>query len=186
MGRSKRYTREGVLLKAIGVFWEKGLTDTSLQDLERATGVNKSGLYSEFVSKEEIFLESLRYYLHTRGGEQILSGDPQGWGNVQRFLEIGETCYTGRRGCFSVNSLRDVAMLPPAARKIVDENNAMLRRLIMRNIKAELPGTRNGGVLADTILTFFAGLCIEQNVQESASVTKRRVASFMRFLTSAE
>lgn len=186
MGRSKGYTREGVLLKAIGVFWEKGFADTTLQDLERVTGVNKSGLYAEFKDKQDLFLESLRYYLQTRGGEEILSGDPQGWSNIQRFLEIGETCYTGRRGCFSVNSLRDVAVLPPEARAIVDEKNAVLRRLIIRNIKAELPKTPNASLLADMILTFFAGLCIEQNVQESASVTKRRVASFMGFMRNAE
>ncbi len=61
MGRPKGFTREDVLLKAISVFWEKGFSDTRLQDLEQATGVNKSGLYSEFKNKEDIFLESLRY-----------------------------------------------------------------------------------------------------------------------------
>ena len=62
----KGFTREEVLTKAISVFWEKGFSDTRLLDLEEATGVNKSGLYTEFENKEEIFLESLRYYLHAR------------------------------------------------------------------------------------------------------------------------
>lgn len=184
MGRAKGYTREGILLKAIGVFWEKGLANASVQDLELATGVNKSGLYAEFKDKKDIFLESLRYYLETRGGEQILSARPLGWENIERFLEIGETCYTGRRGCFSVNSLRDIALLPVEAREIVEENNAMLRRLMIRNIKAEVPGVRNAGVLADTILTFFAGLCIEQNIEQSASATRRKVAGFMQYIKS--
>jgi TetR/AcrR family transcriptional regulator, copper-responsive repressor len=42
-----------VLEKAIRVFWKRGFPDTSVQDLERATGVNKSGLYSEFRDKED-------------------------------------------------------------------------------------------------------------------------------------
>jgi hypothetical protein len=46
MGRPKNFRREEVLEKAIPVFWKRGFSDTSVQDLERATGVNKSGLYS--------------------------------------------------------------------------------------------------------------------------------------------
>ena len=121
MGRPKGFSREEVLLKAVSVFWEKGFAETTLQDLEHATGVNKSGLYSEFKNKEDIFLASLQYYLDTRGGEEILSAQPKGWHNIQRFLEIGQTCYTGRRGCFSVNSMRDVGILPPEGQHIIAE-----------------------------------------------------------------
>jgi TetR/AcrR family transcriptional regulator, copper-responsive repressor len=185
MGRPKGFTREEVLLKAIALFWEKGLSDTTLQDLERATGVNKSGLYTEFRDKEDIFVESLRHYLNTRGGDDILSMEPKGWNNIQRFLEIGHTCYSGRRGCFSVNSLRDASRLPPEALKIVDENNAKLKRLITRNIKAELPQITNPGLLTDVIFTFFAGLCIEQNSEVSLAASKKAIARFMTFLAHA-
>ena len=42
MGRPKSFSREEVLEKAMPVFWKHGFADTSLQELERATGVNKS------------------------------------------------------------------------------------------------------------------------------------------------
>ena len=182
MGRPKGFTREEVLTKAISLFWEKGFSDTRLHDLEEATGVNRSGLYAEFKSKEEIFLESLRYYLQTRGGDDILSADPRGLGNIRRFLEIGHTCYSGRRGCFSVNSMRDVAMLPPEAREIVAENDAKLKRLLTSNLKAALPGVANAGALTEMIFTFFAGLCIEQNAEIPVAVSQRKIDSFMSFL----
>jgi hypothetical protein len=41
---------------AMPVFWKRGFSDTSLQDLERATGVDKSG---------------------------PLTGEPLGWKNVE-------------------------------------------------------------------------------------------------------
>ena len=63
MGRRRNFSREDVLTKAIPVFWKRGFADTKVEDLEEATGVNKSGLYSEFSSKEEIFVESLKHYL---------------------------------------------------------------------------------------------------------------------------
>src|ERR1700731_1157421 len=71
MGRPRKFSRDGVLQKALPVFWKYGFTRTTLPDLERATGVNKSGLYSEFESKEELFLACLRYYLDTPEGGGI-------------------------------------------------------------------------------------------------------------------
>jgi hypothetical protein len=47
MGRPKQFNREGVLDRAIPVFWKHGFANTTVQHLEEATGVNKSGLYSE-------------------------------------------------------------------------------------------------------------------------------------------
>ena len=54
MARPRKFSREGVLEKALPVFWKHGFADASLQELEKATGVNKSGLYSEFSGKEEL------------------------------------------------------------------------------------------------------------------------------------
>src|ERR1700675_3458801 len=85
MGRPRKFSREGVLQKALPVFWKYGFARTTLPDLERATGVNKSGLYSEFESKEELFLACLRYYLETRKGGAFLSTEPLGWDNIQKF-----------------------------------------------------------------------------------------------------
>jgi hypothetical protein len=55
MGRPKNFNREGVLEKALPVFCRRGFADASLHQLEMATGVNKSGLYSEFKDKEDLF-----------------------------------------------------------------------------------------------------------------------------------
>jgi TetR/AcrR family transcriptional regulator, copper-responsive repressor len=185
MGRPKGFSREEVLLKAIAVFWEQGFAQTTLQDLEHATGVNKSGLYTEFKNKEDIFIESLRYYLETRGGDDILSSEPKGWNNIERFLEIGQTCYTGIRGCFSVNSMRDAAMLPPEAQELIARSTARQKKLIVCNIKA-VSSASNPDALADMILTFFSGLCIEENLHPSNSSAARRVASLMTFLRQSK
>jgi hypothetical protein len=58
MGRPKNFNREGVLEKALPVFWRRGFADASLHQLEVATGVNKSGLYAEFKDKEDLFMQS--------------------------------------------------------------------------------------------------------------------------------
>src|SRR5882757_1890914 len=86
MGRPRKFSREGVLQKALPVFWKYGFAHTTLADLEAATGVNKSGLYSEFESKEELILACLRYYLETRTAGALLSAEPLGWDNIEKFL----------------------------------------------------------------------------------------------------
>src|SRR5712664_1647232 len=88
MGRPKQFNREGVLDRAIPVFWKHGFANTTVQDLEQATAVNKSGLYTEFKDKEDLFLASLQRYAQTRGAE-ILTAQPLGWGNIERFLRLG-------------------------------------------------------------------------------------------------
>jgi hypothetical protein len=152
------------------------------RDLAGSFGIPYAYQDAEFKNKEDMFLESLRYYLQTRGGLDILSNEPKGLSNIRRFLEIGHTCYSGRRGCFSVNSLRDIAMQPPEARRIIEENDTKLKRLLTINLKAGLPRFVNAGLPTDMIFTFFAGLCIEQNAQVPIAVSKRKIDRFMEFL----
>src|SRR3977135_2935498 len=103
MGRPKKFSREGVLQKSLPVFWKYGVARTTLPDLEQATGVNKSGLYAELKSKEALFLASFRLSLATRPGGALLTAEPLGWGNIERFLEEAPSCTFDQRGCFSVN-----------------------------------------------------------------------------------
>ena len=104
-----------MLKSAIPVFWDRGYADTGLHDLEQATGVNKSGLYAEFKSKEELFLASLRYYVEHIGAQAILSAEPLGWGNIERLAKMTMECRGGRKGCFGINSMRETAILPAEA-----------------------------------------------------------------------
>jgi hypothetical protein len=69
----------------------------SLHELEVATRVNKSGLYSEFKDKEDLFLQSLQYYLEKKG---LLTAEPLGWNNIERFLKMGPCSMEGQKGCF--------------------------------------------------------------------------------------
>jgi Bacterial regulatory proteins, tetR family len=53
-GASENFSQEAVLEKAMPIFRKHGFADTTLQDLEKAKGVNKSGLYTEFRDKEDL------------------------------------------------------------------------------------------------------------------------------------
>lgn len=184
MGRPRKFSREDVLQKALPVFWKYGFARTTLPDLERATGVNKSGLYSEFENKEALFLACLRYYLETRKGGALLSAEPLGWDNIQKFLEEAPSCALDQRGCFSVNSMRELTSLPPEALKVIVDNRAKLKRLLKANIAAEHP-KMDVDVVCDLVSVFFSGICIEANLNTDRSRAREKIKNFMQMLRAA-
>src|ERR1700686_5553010 len=128
MGRRRNFSREGVLEKALPVFWKHGFADASLQELEKATGVNKSGLYAEFAGKEELFLESLRFYLDRMPQLALLMVEPPGWDNIEQFLKLGPRNTEGQKGCFAISSMRELAILPPAGIGMLGHGRAQLKQ----------------------------------------------------------
>ena len=183
MGRPKNFSRQEVLEKAMPVFWKHGFADTSLQELERATGVNKSGLYTEFRDKEDLFVECLRHYLESQGKRGLLTKEPLGWKNVETFLKNGPLNNGEQQGCFSVNSMREFAILPDEAYAVVTENRALLQRRLAMNIEAEKPRMAPSAI-AEMVLSFFSGLCIERNLKSGRALSNRKIVNFMTALRS--
>jgi AcrR family transcriptional regulator len=73
----KKQFEVGVALDAAMVqFWRAGYADTSLDDLSRTTGLNRSSLYSSFGDKESLYLRCLDRYAARYGDryDQALSG----------------------------------------------------------------------------------------------------------------
>ncbi|HEY1578362.1 MAG TPA: TetR/AcrR family transcriptional regulator [Terracidiphilus sp.] len=181
MGRPKGFSREEVLEKAMPVFWKHGFADTSLQDLERATGVNKSGLYTEFRDKEDLFLACLRRYLENQDKRGLLIKKPLGWKNIETFLKHGPLHKGEQQGCFAINSMREFAILPDEAYGAITENRALLQQLLAVNIEAEKPRMASSAI-AEMVLSFFSGLCIERNLKSGNVSSTRKIKNFMTAL----
>ncbi|KVH07162.1 TetR/AcrR family transcriptional regulator [Burkholderia sp. BCCIQ04A] len=179
MGRPKKFSREGVLQKVLPLFWKYGFAGTSLQQLERASGVNKSGLYAEFGDKEDLFLHTLLYYYEHRGALQILTAEPKSYGNIERFLRLGDAQDDGCVGCFSVNSLREFPSLSDRVREVVGAYHHRLIPQIIENIEAE-PHHLPAATIATIVTVFFAGYCIERNLPAEAEGDA--VGAFMQAL----
>jgi AcrR family transcriptional regulator len=183
MARRRNFSREGVLEKALPVFWKHGFADASLQELEKATGVNKSGLYAEFAGKEDLFLQSLRFYLDRLQQRGLLTAEPLGWDNIEQFLKLGPSSTEGQKGCFATSSMRELAILPVEVIEILGQSRAQLKQLIAKNIEVEKPKA-NVDELAAIVLTFFTGLSVEQNLKSSRAANGRKVDNLMRVLRS--
>ena len=181
MGRPKKFNRQGVLERALPVFWRHGFADASLHELEVATGVNKSGLYSEFKDKKDLFTQSLRYYLENLERKGLLTAEPLGWNNIERFLKMGPCSMEGQKGCFAVSSMREFAILPPEAVAIITRSRSKLKLLIARNIQVERPKV-NADSLAELVLTFFTGLSLEHNLSSTRPSIDRKIDDLMNIV----
>jgi TetR/AcrR family transcriptional regulator, copper-responsive repressor len=143
--------------------------------------VNKSGLYSEFKDKEDLFVQSLQYYVDNLELGRLLASEPLGWDNIERFLKARPHNRQGLKGCFAVNSMRECAILPQEAIDIITQSRSKLKELIAKNIGGEQPETEEY-VLAELVLTFFTGIYMEHNVSTSQAGVARKVDEFMKLM----
>lgn len=63
MARGKQFDEREALQAVMRLFWAKGYGATSMQDLERATGLTRSSLYNAFGNKNQLFKQALGLYV---------------------------------------------------------------------------------------------------------------------------
>lgn len=69
--RYKEYNRNAVLEKSIRLFWQMGFNGCSINEIVKATGVNRFSLYHEFENKEGILYASLELYKERYSKEKL-------------------------------------------------------------------------------------------------------------------
>ena len=67
IGRPREFDRDAALEAAMFLFWRKGFSATSMNDLCDAMGVRSPSLYAAFGSKEALYLEAVEHYVRTQG-----------------------------------------------------------------------------------------------------------------------
>lgn len=72
MARTREFDPSTALSRAVDVFAAKGYSDTSMDDLVRATGVSRYGLYGTFGNKRELFEVALEKYADSMGRQSYL------------------------------------------------------------------------------------------------------------------
>ena len=68
-GRPPSYDRDTALGAIRDVFWERGFSATSLDDIAAAAGMNRPSLYGAFGDKREMYLAALRMFAVESGRE---------------------------------------------------------------------------------------------------------------------
>lgn len=136
-GRPPKFDREAVISAAIGAFFEKGYENTTLADLESATGVDRSTLYNSFDGKGGLYDLATTTYLENAETwlfEPLHHGDRAAYGDLLEFLSrlrLGMTSPEAIPGCLIVNDMAAQTAPDAAARyraRIEDGLRAALGR----------------------------------------------------------
>ncbi len=134
----------------MAVFWTKGYSDTSMDDLVNATGVSRYGIYGTFGNKRELFAKALANYAD--GQSRLLLGaladEDASLPQIVAFFDMRvaqAASPAGRRGCLICNTATELAPHDPdmeAAVKAVFAQTA-------RNITRALENARRLGEISD-------------------------------------
>ena len=124
MARPRQFDPGEALVQAMEIFWAKGFEATSIEDLVRATGMNRSSLYEQFGDKHALFLRSLEHYdgIFFQLFLDDLAGPARGVAAIHRCLDNLEARLLlpeAARGCFMLNTSGDIGSRgPEIARRI--------------------------------------------------------------------
>ena len=112
-GRRPSFDREEVVAAAIIAFWAKGFEATTLNDLESATGLDRSSIYNSFGGKEGLYRSAAAAYVDSAEDvlfEPLLKGN-DGVADIVEFLDrLAENLGAGTNppGCLIVNDMSAV------------------------------------------------------------------------------
>ncbi len=132
MPRTREFDPEEALGRAMELFWLKGYSDTSIDELVSETGASRYGLYSTFGGKHELFLRALERYGRDVFGPTIarLEAPEASLPEIQAFLQTIRARVRqpeGRRGCLMCNTAVELGPFDPASAERVRKHFRRVR-----------------------------------------------------------
>lgn len=193
MPRLKEYHKDEVLHRAMNVFWEKGFHGTSVNDLVKATGLNKHSMYKEFVNKEGLFKACIDTYVGEamKDNMSILCKKPLGFENIRSFFYncIDTLTKEQCKSCFLVNSVVEKEVLNDEINSCVkmhvlaQEKNFYdcLRASQQRN---EIAPDKDIKTQARLLMCFLEGMSITGKIHHDRETLQKMVEQVFSLITA--
>ncbi|MHA7871253.1 MAG: TetR/AcrR family transcriptional regulator [Hyphococcus sp.] len=142
MARPREFDPVTALEDIMNVFWEKGYAGASLDEIEKATNLNKQSLYRVFGGKREMYLAALRRYEEKEVAQAIdtLKAAGSAKDRIGRLFDgLLQTAATNRRGCFLCNAGIDQAQVDLETHKAVNGQIEKIKRAISAALSVSAP-----------------------------------------------
>ncbi|MEU3461250.1 TetR/AcrR family transcriptional regulator [Streptomyces sp. NPDC006733] len=142
MAGKKQFDWDTALDAAMIQFWRAGYADTSLDDLSRATGLNRSSIYSSLGDKDTLFVRCLDRYAARYGHQydaalSCAAAEPVA--ALRAFFDITLQRIADPQlpdGCLVVQSAMAMAVLSPTAAAHTKEALGFQRRRLRAALRA--------------------------------------------------
>ena len=81
-----------------------------------------------------------------------------------------------------MNSMREFGDLPPKARQIMVASVMKAHQLLIDNLAAARGTRDDNDSLAGLVITFFSGICLEQNLGPDRARITKKIEDFMQLI----
>lgn len=175
-GRPRAYDPGTALKQAMGLFWDQGYANTSLDGLSEVTGMNRPSLYAAFGDKRALYLRTLNEY---RANGALAIGRAMKLGTLRECLtefyrSALELYLSGEspRGCFLIGTAAVEAVQDEGVRAILhgalaDYDWMIETRMEKARAAGELPPDADVGALARMASAALYSLAIRSRGGES-------------------
>lgn len=140
-GRPRQFNEEKALEAAAGVFWTKGLSATSLDDLAEAMAMNRPSIYAAFGDKEALYRRALAQFCAgmRAAAEGTLGAEADVRRGLERFYDAALQVYTGGAqplGCMVMSTAVNAAPCHPAVQTDLHAVLSDLDRVLAARFRA--------------------------------------------------
>ena len=161
MARTKEFDYEQKLDIALELFWTQGYHVTSINDLEKHLGINRSSIYPTYGDKKALLLKCLNKYMKSKVSEYegVLNGhQSDAIETLRALLRLAvDQSINEDRTCLAVKIAFEIALTDEDVRLLLANNEKKIEQIYFETIKT---GQSQGSIKADldTKLTadFFA------------------------------
>ncbi len=187
-GRPKLYDTEAALKAAGAVFWTKGFSGTSLDDLSDAMGMNRPSIYRAFGDKEDIYRQALNQFgmVMDEAFKLTLSHEKDFHKGLRKFFRKALELYSSEEiplGCMVWSTAPAAALIHPEVQSdllaAISHVDAMIRQRVELAIEE---GQINKDVDAKTLSKLIQALLHSISIRVRAGES---IPSLRRFIDSA-
>lgn len=145
MPRPRTHTKETLIEAAMHRFWRYGFEATSMNDLVKATGISRHGIYSDVGGKRELFLEGFRAYQITvvEPALRAMETAKPGLSGIQSYFDtqiaLAESDGLPGPGCLVANAMTETAPHDEDVAARVTAHNRRLTAAFMAAITRAAP-----------------------------------------------
>ncbi|AWZ02560.1 HTH-type transcriptional repressor ComR [Rhodobiaceae bacterium] len=154
-GRPRKFDKDAVLQLIVKVFWAKGYSGTSLDDLATATRLSRPSLYAAYGNKLSMYLATLEVFGHrmaTEAGGALATGPDLRTG-LLNFYDAALDIYLGKdeemaQGCLVFTTAVTEATNEPEIKAMVQAQLAGMDQAVKALIADRAPGIAPSAIAA--------------------------------------
>ncbi len=194
MPRPTSFTSDELADRALEHFWSNGFHASSMDDLVKATGVSRHGIYATFGGKKALFLACFGRYQHlvVTPAFQVVEAPGADLSSVAAYFEMqiaaGEAVGLPGPGCFVANSATEVAPADTDVMAEVQRHNDRLRQGFTAALRSSIPNLdqSEATALAEVMVIFTNGLWTLSRSVDNGDTLRRAVGNFLSLISERD